>query len=1706
MDRRLLNKHIASMLAVILVLTNSNVTLPAEEVSSETESIFVETNQETVSDTSQQIQIEETQENIGEEAPAEEQPAEAPETTAANQTLESPEAPTEEQPTTGNENAGEEQPEKQTETSTSEKSEEQTETLTGEKLEETSEEASEEESRSLELRSEDENKRTIQTVQELVALSKEGPQNYQNAEIILAPHDISELDLSGTDFAGLGSDECPFKGSISFSGEYSGYITLDKPLFNAVSSDAKISKLNLKAANNMPDPILAKSYVNGGGTDLATISLKIDAKRTDITEGGGQTSYSSFGGIIGTLGEGASVSLSITSEIPQAKAAVGGKGNKGFFCNTMEANASLTVSAFLGNADFQVSSTDGNAGALVGAMEAGAQLTVVPDFTFGGSVSGAANAGGLVGSSADGAKITIQNNYTVNGSISSGSGYAGGLIGSAVNNPVTVTNGSISVNSASLSAGASSVAGGLFGECTVSGNTAELDLTSYTINGVSITSGKYAGGVFGMLKNQAGNYTVKIQNGADKTISSICQGADNYGGLIGNYQADLLTSGLELTGLNITSSNTGAEKTAYSGVIAEVTKKSYVKMENLTVSVDQQVANGNYFGGLVANCSGADISGFFDIGTVKISGTNNTVKAEGASGGLIGKLEDGVVRLSGTTDLSGIQPGGEGSQYGQLVGNRGAALVYAVGTGSDSNTDTAAGWKLVRDGNGKCVSDIGSWGEVIRVDGNTLKEGSSDLLAYDSTNHTVTVKSFNLSGISNEQDFAALALTMQCSGAKTDGALRFLGSAALDSQITLTGDNNTTIDLKGTGVTGLMRDDGTQGTFTGSLNGGNCTVALSIGDAYGIKAGTTCASTDAGCGQIYNHSYIGIFAKTGTTSISDFTVSGNINYGLSTQKEIWVGGVTAFQETGTVSYQNVTSDIAISFTGKVTDETKETLKSAHVGGFVGAVSGAPQLTFTGCKWTGIITDRASTASDCYLGGYIGSMSPDSGSIALNNSSIGNGAEKKATISVTQPSTVSKTGGILAAVETKEGTNSKITITADGFTVNGFDTSSDATESTGGFLGYDWHNVDFTVSGLSISNATLTAENAGFGGLVYEAGGRWIVKEPDKSQDAGTSIEKYGIKYGTGVSFNGKSADDTPSALLVCRGDDYRSTDTYSDNYALYLELDSKAAYQVDPSVQVKLNSGTYFDELVGISMGTYGNGVVSIATENHDKLNQSNCNTYQKQLSKDYDNPHTRYYYNLDQYNKAEGDIESGDELIMWTLGQNAEWNIKDYFRVEDKDTYTKVRTVTGKIDLTGLSYYPIDYVGKINITDATIIFDYAQINSCEKENKLLNNLNKQHYMMQTGLFKNLTSQKDYAAQITVTNSKLSGSIGQTADGVSGALVVGIMQGQVTENKLYPATVRIDGLTLDGIYVDGVEKCEYAPLLVNEADRNTTLNIKNVTTSDAYQKNNRTFAATSLFGNIGNEKAINMSVSFQNMKLDARKESGKPDAELYNTKKSIFTKATFLHSFQYDPKDTASSGSYTFTKEDTVKQSDNSWSGNVTYGLEISNTKSGRNPGQQYYYLGELSNPEFVQDAILKTTSKDSTDSTCFANGKYLRYVAVAENSNGNTYYHELDINLQSADILDGCGTYDDPFRITSGAQLETVAAFIATGISNGWKVYLPKNVVENKGSLSAHDTTEKGHYQYKSDSAIWKAAEDSNGLSSDKVRAYMRNAYSDRK
>ena len=561
-----MKRIIASMLAVTMVLSNSNLTVFAGETGSENEPVVEgqgnldsaltsaseENAGEAVKENESKTQTEEEQQESGSNVPKEEQ-----QESGSN-------VPKEEQQESGSNVQKEEQQENGSNTQSEEQQENGSNVQSEEQQENESNAQTEKQQKETTVSDEE----LIQTVDDLVKLSKKSPQEYQSKSIKLAPHDTGEWDLSGTEFKGLGSDAYPFKGEVSFSGNYTGYITLNKSLFHAISGDAKInSTLNLRAADNMTAPILAENYVAGEKTDASsqTIRLNIDAESEAATEE--NANYSSFGGIIGTLGENASVSLEVNSIIPAAKTAVSGEGNKGFFCNTMKEGSSLNLIRFTGNADFNVTSTNETAGALVGCMAANANLTIGTEFVYSGSVTGAQNAGGLVGSTAVGAQITLRENYTVSGSITSGNGNAGGLIGLAENNPVSVTDGKkVSVTNASLSTnGTSGAAGGLFGFDTISQENLSLDLAVYSVENVTITSGKYAGGVFGVLQNGAesdGTYTYTIGIEAKANVSSTGNGVENYGGLIGKYEAKNLASALNLKDLQLTSVHKGTWRMA----------------------------------------------------------------------------------------------------------------------------------------------------------------------------------------------------------------------------------------------------------------------------------------------------------------------------------------------------------------------------------------------------------------------------------------------------------------------------------------------------------------------------------------------------------------------------------------------------------------------------------------------------------------------------------------------------------------------------------------------------------------------------------------------------------------------------------------------------------------------------------------------------------------------------------------------------------------------------------------------------------------------------------------------------------------------------------------------------------------------------------------------------------------------------------------
>ena len=81
----------------------------------------------------------------------------------------------------------------------------------------------------------------------------------------------------------------------------------------------------------------------------------------------------------------------------------------------------------------------------------------------------------------------------------------------------------------------------------------------------------------------------------------------------------------------------------------------------------------------------------------------------------MGHLVKGVLRLHGSTDLSGQKITTAYHHVGQIVGNNDDGLVYALGDGNGLNAE-GSGWSLTRySGAARGGSDIGNWGAVVRI-------------------------------------------------------------------------------------------------------------------------------------------------------------------------------------------------------------------------------------------------------------------------------------------------------------------------------------------------------------------------------------------------------------------------------------------------------------------------------------------------------------------------------------------------------------------------------------------------------------------------------------------------------------------------------------------------------------------------------------------------------------------------------------------------------------------------------------------------------------------------------------------------------------------------------------------------------------------------------------------------------------------------------
>ena len=1485
---------------------------------------------------------------------------------------------------------------------------------------------------------------TIQNADDFKKLLNADPADYQKITILFSNNQsqFKASDFTGIE-KGLGNEEYPFMGTVKANEGSAINLPINFALFEYLSDSANLDTIIFARPEEKNSALLAENVIHG---DVASANKwKIKA---DPVDDSGATIYKSFTSVIGNMKNGATVDLDITLSDVQVE--VSGGDNAGLACGTMDENTSLAVN--LSSSSLDVSGKS-NAGVFVGKMSADATLSIDKCDTLTSVNISANNAGGLVGS-AENAEINVGEGVTLT--------MTGSVTGSVT-------------------------AGGLFGSYTYSkANEKTFDISKFSGMEMALacSSGDTAdsaavGSVFGVLTNSADSVKISITGTANDTITSNFNGtvrAGFYGGIVGRYSANALSSELALS--DVTVDVTGScNSTDFGGLIGKIgdNSKAYVSVKNTTISIKNSTSSQNNYGGLVGYADQA----FIDVGG-KVTVTANDVSANQSVGGIVGKFnKNGVVRLGGETNLSGFYPKDPNKNGCQIVGNRGNALIYSL-----------SGWSFTRTSS-KVIDDM-DWGGVLRLNNSDLLESADSVLSFDGSGHTVTINGFSNNNItiSNRADFARAALIMQHD---SNDFVKYSGASKADmlaANISLSAD----VDISDTGLTGFMRDNG-EDTFTGTLNGNSHKLTMTVG-----------TEND----KIVFHTHNGLFAKTSGAKISNLKLVSSFNIvgdNVSGGDACYIGSVSAYNS-GALTIDSVTADATASPSGAYTN---------FVGGLVGYVADATsEVSFTNSAVTANLTyDNSTTKVDCTcLGGVIGMVGavtskPTTG-IKFDNVTVGGNITDKHT-GPKSGSANARVGGLIAEIGSDISSSPNI-VKIQSVSVNTLNvkTSTKISGSTsGGFIGHNWYNVEVTLDKIIVSNSTITSDSNEIGGLVLSTTGYW-------------SIKKVSFDSVTVTANNCKNFGMLASTLLG------RNYDPYTFNYfdgsgsyyskcafnATYFELTDPNGHEISQDTKINISKKyLFFDEIARCSIYASNSpvcnrqAIISIPAVNDKNerllyMDGEHCNTYQNQTKNNgatwKDNPCARYYYNLDVYKNGKA-TTGGAKAVEWSAKLFAANNIKAYINSTNIDFPTDA-----EIDLTGYSFYPVDTNGCNIKSNSTITFENNGFNQSEMvsssnsdnyarttdgiDGTNLTNDHNQHYMMQSGLFRNENGTVTISGKMT-----FKGNIGKV-NGGSGALVCGSVADDTNTSK---KSVKITGsIVLDDLYVNDTSlslngENSYAPLLINKIGNMTEITIQNVSqkkhsmTTAKYDKGGQDYAATSLIGNVGSEKGQNISLTFSNIKLDA------------SDVNSIFKNATLLESFQHSD-GAGSSAIYNYKwDEDWGTDSAGNIKHNVTYGKEVSDTIKNRvdDVSRQNKYHGDWSR----DDRYTSPVKNNATEEYSFT--EYKPYVAKSYDTTQN--YDEIDVNLERPYLDEGCGTNSDPY-ILDASTLAEVARVISTAApTNGWEVNYNAYVSADKSTVNANSAFCKGinHKTYTYDGA-GNFVSGKETVSKDNMIKYLCEAY----
>lgn len=1606
---------------------------------------------------------------------------------------------------------------------------------------------------------------TAITFKEAVGLriiSNADPQLYQTAALTKDGQTGDALDLSSSVdyvFNGLGSDAHPFKGSFDTKGTS---IALATSLFNNVELKSGIHIPNLIWKGEGSEPVIAAA-VAGCDQDLAVTIQIADpvGENVNASESTAGITSALFGTVTGSLSLSAAYSFSGTRKGLGVTADA--TGNVGLLANTVASGEFTVRSVDFSNqvvSGGTVKATNGNAGLLVGAVNDGAFLHVgslskVPTATVQSSNGCAGGVVGKVGFSA-GATVEVTSAIDLSNLTVKGTAAAGGFIGQAIKLTLTQNEGAKVTCPETVGDATSGNVGGFIGEVSF-GSSVEFtgdDQIDTGNEGVTL-AGKSnesngVGAAIGKLNFDNSTATVSFKDGTFKSTYGNGGGAAVFGGLVGSVMGCTNSKPLRIESVT-TEFALEATPNFTGGLVGWLGRGTGATLEvkNATVNCTQLLQSSKGFGG-VAGC--IDNASIADINGITVQNKEEITKGAG----IAAESWRSAIRLGGVTDFSGMSIA-ENDTVAQIALVRADAptLVFARGTGSDTNTSTDDCWVYKRCA-AKRVDDLGGakgagwgYGQVIRLGGelkNLIKinmnehklEGPSTdwswQVGYD-TGKKWSDKNRTLN-INSMQDFVCLALSVQFAnlwngiyGLNPDQKAQLLGS---DVTINLNAD----VNLSGTGVVGLGFDSANNlQTFRGTFNGNNHKITLAVGEPYG-KRGEAAIDTSDGNGKIYRHSRLGLFAAIGdgatanehTATVNNLTVDGSIKFdnGLGVD-----AGSLAATITGNATLSGVTCSAVITC-----DDTFG--NDVNIGGIAGSVRGGGTVTFDSSNMSGSIKAQstintgATLNGNTRIGGAIGYVADVAAIVNVVSLEVGGATASDNTITASDSASgkIAQVGGFIGCIaQSTYNEKGEIISSAEknvnimGLSFNSLNMTvgknGDAKNGAGGLLGYSWGNAVVTIGdssknssdstyALKTNNASMTANSSTeLGGLVYAASGHWV-------------INNYAIDL-SGATINAESA--TTLGLLVGRGSKVNTKEQVSkygsESYTgLYLEDRAywETAYKVS-GITINAPKVSVFDEWVGNGvkpnsklMDGEWNTVVSLHTQ-ADTLDMTGDaegdNSYKNRSAfgqSHNTNANIRYYYNLDRaYDAASMNnkdytttkkavhLSTPQELLLWAAYRYAPAGVQKY-------------VAPGMDGLGGSTVY-IDNDKSEN--ESTIdLRGYSYYPAQPGGNVYVQNVNikfcysgiKAEYVNNKSNAAGTQHENMHCGLLRTMNASL------TVSNVTLGGTIGIVVNDGDTSKLGPGGAVSGALACRYIYgssgavkqisIDGLTLDGLTVDGVTDKTGYAPLLINEMQTYVNLDAKNIT---TTGYAN----KAKAATSLFGKLGVGSTADQVTATFSLINlpsaTDSSIFTHASLLESFGYGEGKTGSAV-YTFVKDDQTNSK-------VTFGREIDS--KGEYSGKQLWYYDEST---YETAAGLVTVGDTRADAKNPQFGGYLPYVYKGKANESNVQYHEIKVNRRVPKLTTGCGTYGDPYAITKASELNVIAEYINTqNATDGWEVTIARNqeTLCQRRSSSA-DTDNEVTYVYNQAKKTWekktgKGVTDPNDTLDDAtMHRYLQSAY----